>query len=367
MTESVSEIDLAITGGGILGLWSALLFLKKFPDKTVVVFEKENFLGEHTSGRNSEVLHSGIYYPTNSLKHLSCLRGNLLWRDYLKLKKLPFFDSGKIIAAKKNQLSELEQLYKKGVDNHVLGLRKLSKSEVASFSNIIDFEEGVFISSSAVLNVSENLRALRQDVEGLGGVVLTQNFVKIKAHTSENFDLLVGKDLIRAKNLLNVAGLFAIELREQLGLNGFENYYVKGCYLKLKKPLDVRTLIYPIPPKHGLGLGVHLTIDTAYDQKFGPDTTEVSEVNYDINETIFEKMIPSIQEIFKGVHARDLILGYSGIRPKVKQNGVLVTDFLFHTAKEHGKRGYFEFLGIESPGVTAAPALAEIFVQAFLS
>ena len=91
MTSSVTKIDIAIVGGGIVGLWSAYAVLKKFPDLSVVIFEAESYLGEHTTGRNSEVLHSGIYYPTNSFKHVCCLEGNILWRDYIQEKKLSFF------------------------------------------------------------------------------------------------------------------------------------------------------------------------------------------------------------------------------------------------------------------------------------
>ena len=77
-------------------------------------------------------------------------------------------------------------------------------------------------------------------------------------------------------------------------------------------------------------------------------------------------MSPAIHQIFKNVNEADLQLGYAGIRPKVKKDGVLVTDFIFNTAKDHGIDGYFEFLGIESPGVTAAPSLAKKLCDALI-
>ena len=135
---------------------------------------------------------------------------------------------------------------------------------------------------------------------------------------------------------------------------------MKGSYLKLRKKLELNQLIYPIPPANGLGLGVHLTLDTAGEQKFGPDTEEVTTINYSLHESAKVKMAPSIHEIFKNINEDDLQLGYSGIRPKVKQNGHLVADFIFNTQKEHGIEGYDEFLGIESPGVTSAPSLAKM-------
>ena len=100
-------------------------------------------------------------------------------------------------------------------------------------------------------------------------------------------------------------------------------------------------------------------MDTAGDQKFGPDTEEVFTIDYSLNDSLIGKMLPSINKIFKNIHEADLLLGYAGIRPKLKKNGQLINDFIFNTQKEHGIKGYFEFIGIESPGLTAAPSLAK--------
>ena len=340
MTSSANKIDVAIIGGGIVGLWSAYTLLKKFPNQFVVVFEAEAYLGEHSTGRNSEVLHSGLYYPTNSLKHLCSLEGNELWRNYIQEKNLPFIDCGKVVAATRHQLEKLEILFKQGL------------------------EDGFFISSSGVLNVSESLKSLRFDIEAMGGVVLTKNKVQVMSRSSEGFVLEVNGDIIETKKLVNAAGLFAVDFRKQLGLDDFGNYYVKGNYLKLRKKLDMQHLLYPIPPANGLGLGVHLTMDTAGEQKFGPDTEVVEEIDYSLKESVKEKMMHAIHEVFKNINESDLQLGYSGIRPKVRKNGQLVTDFVFNTQKEHEIKGYFEFLGIESPGVTAAPSLAHKLCEA---
>lgn len=359
MTTSANKIDVAIIGGGILGLWCAYMVLKKYPGLLVVVFESENYLGEHTSGRNSEVLHSGLYYETNSLKHLRCLEGNKLWRDYIKLKQLPFLDCGKVVVSNVDQLEKLDNLFKRGVKNQIPGLRKLSTSEIESLQENVHISDGFYISSSGVLNVSESLKSLRHDIEAMGGVVLIKNKVIPVAASAQSFVLEVNNDFIEAKNLINAAGLFAVDFRKKLGLKGFENYYVKGSYLKLRKKLDLHQLIYPLPPVNGLGLGVHLTLDTAGEQKFGPDIEEVDTINYSTDDSTKARMIPSIHEIFKNINDADLQLGYSGIRPKIKKDGLLYTDFVFNTHDEHGLKGYFEFLGIESPGVTAAPSLAK--------
>lgn len=363
MPKDVSEIDVAIVGGGILGLWSAYSILKKHPHYSVVIFEAESYLGEHTTGRNSEVLHSGLYYPTNSLKHKHCLAGNVLWREYVKSKNLPFLDCGKIIVATKGQVEDLYKLRKKCVENEVKGVRELTIEEKKALEKILNIENGFFIGSSGVLNVSESLKALSADVERLGGIILRNSKIAITAYCNEKFTLSTNGDEIIANNLVNTAGLYTIDLREQLGLGNFSNYFVKGNYLTLKKKLNCDKLIYPIPPSHGLGLGVHLTLDTANGQKFGPNTELVKQIDYSIKDTLFAEMVPSIHAIFKTVNADDLQLGYCGIRPKIKKDGVLITDFIFNTKNEHGIKNYFEFLGIESPGLTSAPSLARMLAE----
>jgi L-2-hydroxyglutarate oxidase LhgO len=354
------KIDVAIVGGGIVGLWCAYSLLKKNPDRTVVVFEAEPYLGEHTSSRNSEVLHSGIYYPTGSLKHLHCVRGNELWREYVKEKGMPFLDAGKVVCAVKGQEEKLESLFQQGRKNDVPRMRKLSKSEISAYKDILNIDDGFFCETSGVLNVAEALGHLWRDIESMGGMVLVKNCVKLKSFGDGEFVLDVNGDEIYAETLVNCAGLFAVEFRKALGLTDYENFYVRGSYLKLTRKMNADKLIYPIPPEHGLGLGVHLTLDTDGGQKFGPDTEPVERIDYALEESLKEKMLPSIHEIFKNVHGEDLQLGYAGIRPKVKKNGKLVTDFVLNTSREHKIPGYYEFLGIESPGITASPSLAQM-------
>ena len=139
-----AEIDIAIVGGGIVGLWCAYSILKKFPKLTVVVFEANHYLGEHTTGRSSEVLHAGIYYPTGSLKHLHCVRGNQLWRDYIAQKGMAFLDCGKIIAATKDQREALEKLLQQSKSNKVPGIRRLSSAEIKSIGEYLYLDDGFF-------------------------------------------------------------------------------------------------------------------------------------------------------------------------------------------------------------------------------
>jgi L-2-hydroxyglutarate oxidase LhgO len=155
-----------------------------------------------------------------------------------------------------------------------------------------------------------------------------------------------------------------VEFRAQVGLSNFKNYFVKGHYLSLKRPMAIQSLIYPIPPAHGLGLGIHLTLDVSGGGKFGPNTEEIESLNYSVQASVLDQMYPAIKQLFHKIEKEDLNLGYAGVRSKITTiDGRLQRDFILSGPREHGVEGYFEFLGIESPGLTAAPALAELMTE----
>ncbi len=367
-SESV-QVDVVIVGGGIIGLFCAYEILLTKPHSSVVVLEKESFLGEHTSGRNSEVLHSGLYYETNSLKHLHCLEGNNLWRELVKKFQLPFLDSGKVIVANATQKEELEGLHQKALANGVKGITRISLSHPMwqPISKCVIGVDGLFLPTSGVLNASASIQFLRQKIEAMGGMIMLSHLAQsIERHpqgfstkTLSTIDQKV--TFITSEVFINCAGLMAPSLRETLiPLKSpcVTSYFVKGRYLTLKNQKspswsEVKTLIYPIPPKDGLGLGVHLTLDTGGQMKFGPDTLETSEIKYFLEESLVDEMFPKILTTFRNIERNDLQLGYSGIRPKIKVDGVLHKDFWLKNFD-----GYVELLGIESPGLTAAPSLA---------
>lgn len=357
-------IDVAIAGGGIIGLWTAYEILTHKPELTVVVFEKERFFGEHTTGRNSEVLHAGIYYPYQSLKHLSCLEGNILWREFFNRYQLGFLDCGKYVVAPEQSSSSLEELIIKAEKNNVPDIRRITSKEIKELKVWVNCHSGFYSPSSAVIDVSGSLRLLRQLLEEKGCILLNQSELEIIRHDGDGFDLSTNGDHFRADILINAGGHFAIDLRLQLGLSDLHKKLVKGNYLSLKKKLGLSKLVYPIPPEHGLGLGVHLTLNCAGEQKLGPNTEIVENMDYSVNSDLINAMYPSVQNLFPTIQKEHLSLAYAGIRPRVVDSyGKLLTDFILNTPQEHQIKNYYEFLGIESPGLTAAPSLAKLLFK----
>jgi L-2-hydroxyglutarate oxidase LhgO len=360
----MERIDVTIVGGGIVGLWCAFEILKKDPQLVVAVFEKDSFWGEHTSTRNSEVLHAGIYYEKNSLKQSSCVAGNILWRDFLKNHPSLLLPIGKYIVSSFNNQDEFENLFNHAMSLGVQGLKRVNSLELEKLKKEINCNDGFFSSTTAVLNSAECIKLLLYNLEKLGCILLLNSEVKVTNSSHDGFKLQVHKNEFHSNHLISASGLFAEKFRLDLNLRNFKNYFVKGNYVNLKKKLDINHLIYPVPPKNSHGLGVHLTINCAGEQKFGPNTELIDRIDYSQKIDVIESMYPAIKNLFPNVEKSDLSLGYSGIRPKItSEDGTLVKDFIFNTPKQHLIPHYYEFLGIESPGFTAAPALAKELVK----
>jgi L-2-hydroxyglutarate oxidase LhgO len=360
---SVEKVDIIIVGGGVLGLSSGVALLKRNSNLSVAILEQENFVGDHCSSRNSEVLHAGFYYPENSEKHLHCVEGNRLWREYIKHHGISLMESGKFVVARKEEETEFFTLFEKA-KKMTSGISLASANELLELKKITNCEFAFFSSSTAVLSAGELLQSLKNEFEKLGGILLLNNKVEEVTRLQDCFELIVNNEKIFCDILVNTAGFGAVELRGKLlKSNEYQNYWVKGRYLSLNKKLNFKTLVYPIPPRDLMGLGVHLTLSLDGQMKFGPDTQEITSIDYSLNENLIDEMYPQIKKLFFTVEKSDLRLGYAGIRPKLKRTGELMTDFVFQTSREHGVENYFEFLGVESPGLTAALSLAKKLVK----
>lgn len=359
MSELV-QVDATIIGGGIVGLLTALKLKKHRPKLEVLLLEKEMYLGDHSTGRNSGVLHSGIYYETNSLKHRLCLEG---LKEWYSLEDIPKRNCGKLIfASSSDEVLELEKLKLQALANGVV-FEELTQKRRAEFEKIVHIKEGIFIPSTGILDVSVALKKLSQSFEELGGIIQLQTTVeKIQRETSR-FVVHTPQFSVNTGVLINCAGLWAPILRRDLDLTDLGSVLVKGHYLRSSQKLDYQTLLYPTPLKNLKGLGTHSTIDIEGNVKFGPDTFDVTEINYSMEMQSLEQMKTEISRRFRDVDLERLGPDYCGIRSKINHNGVLHKDFWIKGPADLGIEGYAEACGIESPGVTSAPAIANLLVQ----
>lgn len=356
------KIDVIVVGGGILGLMCAYELTKSHPELSLALLESSGFFGDQTSGRNSGVMHAGLYYPTDSLKHQSCLEGRELWKELCRKLSIQSHTCGKfVVAGHEKQQEQLEALYERSRQNRVQGITKMSSEQIQSLQGFTQVVDGLYSPNSGILHVSQAVSQLKNWLYQHNIPCLPHQHVENIEYKNGEFSLTSAGDTLKCDHLINCAGFGTIPLRSQLGLTDYKQYLVKGHYVRYSKKIETDALIYPLPPGNG-GLGVHLTKDIEGQTFFGPDAWPVEELDYSINEQSLENMWPAIAELFKTVEKKDLSLAYTGIRPKIRKSAddELEPDFLYQNKNKHGIENYHEFLGIESPGLTAAPALAKL-------
>lgn len=363
-----TEVDILIIGGGIVGLMCAYKLKKSYPKLEVVLVEKEQYLGDHSTGRNSCVLHSGLYYPTNSLKHIHCIEGHRQWLSLSKKLDIPINLCGKYIITNKANDSELDKLYKQSIANNVKNIHYVDSKRIALLKEDLYIEEAIFSKNTGIIDIGDALKKLRYRFEADRGIILISHQMIDLEIKSKHFKATIKNEentfKVRSEVLVNASGLEAINVRKKLNLDDINNYYIKGNYLKVSPDPKFKNLIYPIPDKDLSNLGIHSTIDFEGRNRFGPSYHLCDDIDYSMENSCIEEIFKSISSNFKNIEMGMLSLDYCGIRPKVvDQNGLIKKDFIFNTKEFHKIDNYYEFLGIESPGLTAAPSLADLLVQ----
>ena len=363
MEGEITKIDVAVVGGGIAGLMVGYEITRQFPKLHTFIFEKEKFLADHCTGRNSGVLHSGIYYDKNSLKHRLCLEGNTLWEKMASELDFTVQKCGKFIFCD-NTLEQktLDNLKLHAEENSVDGVRWATRSEINNLRSHVRLTNALFVPSTGIIDVPAAVNALEREIINHDGHILKGNYISSATKHAQGFQLETRDGPIISSALVNAAGLWSVSFGRQLWQNGLEDYFVKGNYLKYTGEFYRESFIYPCPLPHLKGLGVHSTFDMAGALKFGPNTEEVSKIDYSLNATLLEQMKVEIARYYPSVVPGKLSPDYCGIRSKIKSNGNLYPDFWIKGPKETNLPNYVEICGYESPGLTASPAMAQLVV-----
>jgi L-2-hydroxyglutarate oxidase LhgO len=342
-------MDVAVIGGGIVGCHIAYRLAKE--GKEVFLLEKEKALGEHTSTRNSGVIHGGIYYPQGSLKARLCVRGRHLTYDFLKNHDIPHWKCGKIIVALvASELKALEELKKRGEDNGVENLRVIEENEIQKIEPRVRCLAALHSPETGILDMAAYVRVIERLLKGLGVTIVKQ--CKVMCIDDQN-TLTTTRGEMETKVAINAAGLYSDNIARMCGLEGYEILPHKGDYYNTTEEV-IRGLVYPVPDSP-YSLGIHLTRTLGEETLIGPSAVQVSDKDdYEIK-TPREEFEKGALAIIPDLNIHRIYPGYSGNRPKVYYQGELQTDFVI--LKQEEKRVHL--LGIESPGLTAAPAIAE--------
>ncbi|HWL85970.1 MAG TPA: L-2-hydroxyglutarate oxidase [Polyangiaceae bacterium] len=254
--------DLAIIGGGIVGLATALQVTERFPGLSMVVIEKESALALHQTGRNSGVIHAGVYYQPGSLKAKFCKEGAEATMRFCSDHALPFEQCGKLlVATDAGELDRMGALYERCLANG-LAVERLDAAELVRREPHIVGLAALFVPTTGIVDYGLVARTMGQLVTERGGEILTGARVDDIREEPGGISIDAGGKTIRARHLIVCAGVMADRLAKLCGLDlDFQIVPFRGEYYRLgdDKSDIVRHLIYPIPDPALPFLGVHLT------------------------------------------------------------------------------------------------------------
>jgi L-2-hydroxyglutarate oxidase LhgO len=361
------RVDCLVVGAGVVGLAVARALALR--GREVIVLEAEESIGNHTSSRNSEVIHAGIYYPKGSLKARLCVQGKQLLYPYCRERGIPFGNCGKVlVAGSEAEIPTVLGYIDKANANGVHDLRRITLDELRDLEPSVTAAAAVLSPSTGIIDSHALMLALQGDLENSGGAVVFLSPVLGGEVTADGIALRVGgaepMELV-CGTLVNSAGLFAPQLARSIsGIPGHTippQYFAKGHYYTLSGKSPFRRLIYPMAG-HGF-LGVHVTIDLGGQARFGPDIEWIDRVDYSFNNAREPMFYEAIRRYYPALKDGALQPGYTGIRPKISGPNGPAADFVIQGPKDHGIRGLVNLYGIESPGLTASLAIGEDVVN----
>ena len=352
------EIDVLIIGAGVIGCAVASQLSSK-SNLSIAVLEAGPRIAEGTTSRNSGVIHAGLYYPPESLKAQACIRGNALLYEWAEKSGVPFKRIGKLVVAQgEGQRAELEKTFKNAKLSGASGLSLLGKKEVNALEPHITHDSALWSPQTGVVDPYELSRSLRLDAESKGvHFLLNTPVTQIDREIGLSTYLVATRDeKFRSRIIINCAGLHSDEIARMVGIDQYVIYPCRGNYFSFRPVHRYQHLIYPVKDPLSPGLGVHLTIDIAGRYKLGPDVEYVdSKTDFSPAEHKLESFHIAAQKLFGSFPASQLSFDSCGIRPKLRSpDDKAEKDFVL----SEDLPGFINLIGIESPGLTSALALA---------
>jgi len=392
-----TEYDIAIIGAGIVGLASALKILEKKPSLKLLIIEKEKDICRHQTGNNSGVIHSGIYYKPGSLKALNCRKGYNMLIDFCNKNDVKYKICGKIIvAAEKCRIPDMENLYKRGIENGLTGLRIISREEIKEIEPYADAAGGIFVPQTGIINYLDvAVRYLELILQRGASLKLEEEVISIK-DKSDCREIVTSKSAYRSKTVISCAGLQADRVAKftrpeiELKIIPFRGEYYK---LKPEKEYLVNSLIYPVPDPAFPFLGVHFTRMMKGGVEAGPNAVfsfkreGYNKNSFSLQDTVeaflwkgFRKVIfkywktglgefyrsynksaftKALQKMIPSIRKEDLITGGAGIRAQAcDKYGGLIDDFYFIESKN-----ILHVCNAPSPAATASLAIGDFIAD----
>jgi len=370
------NFDIVIIGAGVVGLAVAREVAKA--DRSVLILECNKVFGQETSSRNSEVIHGGMYYPNGTLKARLCVEGRKLLYELCEKYSITYKKIGKmIVAIEEDEKDDLKKLLAFGEANGVEGLAMLTSSQIKELEPNIRGLFALYSPQTGIIDSHSLMKFYFNSAQDNGAMaVFNAEAVSIEKNAKGYVvNVRNGEERVKisARIVINSAGLDSDRVANMAGINLDKNkyrlHYCKGQYFRVNavKSKMINGLVYPVPKPKAGGLGIHATIDLAGSVRLGPDDEYMKDCikDYSVDSLRVEKFFKSAKEFMPFLELNDLTVDTSGIRPKLQEKDGEFRDFVIQDELEKGLPGFINLIGIESPGLTASPAIAK-YVSGFV-
>ena len=387
------QYDIAIIGGGIIGLSTAMHILQKRPTLKVVVVEKENTLAKHQTGNNSGVIHSGIYYKPGSWKSEFCVSGVTKIKEFCDDNEIEYVECGKtIVATSENELGRLQDLYERGQANGVPGLEMIGPERLQEIEPHVAGVQALWSPKTGIVDYVKITNRYADIFQENGGSVLLNTMVQNIDVREGEINIDTNNGTLNTKHVINCAGLYSDKVAEMMGQDiGVHIIPFRGEYYKLSSSAEhlVKGLIYPVPDPRFPFLGVHYTRNIHGYVEAGPNAvlafqqegykktdinvgelsrtfmfpgfwkmlknnwkTGMSELYRSYNKN---KFVSDLQRLIPSIESDSLVAGGAGVRAQaVDKTGFLLDDFkIVETSNS------LHVINAPSPGATSSLAIGE--------
>lgn len=393
----MKNYDILVIGGGIVGTATAMQILRQKPQLKLLLIEEENSLAPHQTGNNSGVIHSGLYYKPGSLKAQNCVKGRKLMYQFCEENGIKYEKCGKLVlAADENERGKLNDLEKRGRENGLTQLKRVSKEEIKEYEPYASGIDALFVGETGIVNYTGVTEAFAKKIKELNGeIVLNTKFLGIKKEGSRLI-IETSKEVFAVSYLVNCGGLYSDKIAEICGINPeVQIIPFRGEYYEIKeeKKYLVKNLIYPVPDPRFPFLGVHFTRMINGRIEAGPNAVlafkrkgyskadfslpEISDyffsrgfwimakkyyrMGFDEFRRSFSKKLfaEALQKLVPQIQEEDIEPSGSGVRAQaLDRNGNLLDDFCLVEAER-----MMHVLNAPSPAATASISIGETIAE----
>ncbi len=355
------EVKVAVIGAGVTGLAISAVLAETVGD--VMVIERQEGFGREVSSRSGEIIHTGVFYRTGSLKSQLSLEGAPMLYKYLVGNNIKHARLGKyVVATREDQLPRLEELYKSARRSGLREIEYLDGRQVHLQEPEVDCCAAIYCPNTGTLDSHALMKSFYDEASDKGVSFSFRSEVEAIESAGSGYLLTTsGGKKIKAQLVINSAGVGATRVAGMAGIDideaGYGLTFIKGTWFACGKASPVRRLVFPLPEDGALGTGIHTSFDPAGRLLFGPDAEVVdSPADRDLDPEKGDAFYAELTKYMKGIERDDIYPHSANIRPRAGKS--FDSDFIIKEESGRGLPGFINLIGIESPGLTCCLSIA---------